>query len=55
MAAERAIGAPNNANVRLTSMLTVSLGGTGTIRHVINSTGGPSNSTTNVSNLTAYP
>ncbi|GAA4072909.1 RICIN domain-containing protein [Streptomyces shaanxiensis] len=55
VAAERAIEAPNNGGVRFTSMVTVSLGGTGTIRHVVNNTGGPSNSTTNVANLTNYP
>ncbi|SDP04910.1 Ricin-type beta-trefoil lectin domain-containing protein [Streptomyces sp. cf386] len=55
VAAERAIEAPNNSGVRFTSMVTVSLGGTGTIRHVVNNTGGPSNSTTNVANLTSYP
>lgn len=53
--AARAIEAPDNANVRFTSMVTVSLGGTGTISHVVNNTGGPSNSTTNVANLTNYP
>ncbi|MFF4547852.1 RICIN domain-containing protein [Streptomyces sp. NPDC001406] len=53
--AARAIEAPNTANVRFTSMVTVSLGGTGTISHVVNNTGGPSNSTTNVANLTNYP
>ncbi|MET8827202.1 RICIN domain-containing protein [Streptomyces sp. NPDC004610] len=55
VAAERAIEAPNTANVRFTSMVTVSLGGVGTIRRVINDRGGPSNSTTNVANLTSYP
>ncbi|MGW0649558.1 coagulation factor 5/8 type domain-containing protein, partial [Streptomyces umbrinus] len=55
VAAERAIETPNNSNVRFTSMVTVSLGGVGTIRHVVNGTGGPSNSTTNVANLTSYP
>ncbi|MBG0857090.1 RICIN domain-containing protein [Streptomyces spinoverrucosus] len=53
--AERAIEAPNNPNVRFTNMVTVSLGGTGTIRHIVNDRGGPSNSTTNVANLTSYP
>ncbi len=53
--AERAIEAPNKAGVRFTSMVTVSLGGTGTIRHVVNNTGGPSNSGSNVANLTNYP
>jgi hypothetical protein len=36
-------------------MVTVSLGGVGTISHVINTTGGPSNSSNNVANLTNYP
>ncbi|MDL2079856.1 RICIN domain-containing protein [Streptomyces sp. GXMU-J15] len=53
--AERAIEAPNRPGVTFTSMVTVSLGGTGTIRHVINDRGGPSNSTTNVANLPSYP
>ncbi|MFG2358852.1 RICIN domain-containing protein [Streptomyces sp. NPDC048521] len=53
--AARAIEAPNNPNVRFTSMVTVSLGGTGTISHVVNNTGGPSNSGTNVANLVRYP
>lgn len=53
--AAHAIEAPNNPNVRFTSMVTVSLGGTGTISHVINNTGGPSNSTTNVADLVSYP
>ncbi|MEU6086491.1 RICIN domain-containing protein [Streptomyces sp. NPDC047085] len=53
--AAHAIEAPNNPDVRFTSMVTVSLGGTGTISHVVNSTGGPSNSTTNVADLVRYP
>ncbi|MFD1541089.1 RICIN domain-containing protein [Nonomuraea guangzhouensis] len=53
--AERAFEAPNTPGVRFHHMVTVSLGGTGTIAHVINSTGGPSNSSTNVANLTEYP
>ncbi|MFG2883505.1 RICIN domain-containing protein [Streptomyces sp. NPDC048297] len=55
VSAAHAIEAPNNPNVRFTSMVTVSLGGTGTISHVINTTGGPSNSTTNVADLVSYP
>ncbi|MFD9033234.1 RICIN domain-containing protein [Streptomyces sp. NPDC059567] len=55
VAAERAFEAPQHPNVRFRSMVTVSLGGTGTIRHVINDRGGPSNSTTNVANLVSYP
>jgi hypothetical protein len=46
---------PNNANVRFHNMVTVSLGGTGTIAHVINNTGGPSNGNTNVANWVNYP
>ncbi|MFD9502291.1 RICIN domain-containing protein [Streptomyces sp. NPDC060035] len=53
--AERAFEAPNTAGVRFHNMVTVSLGGTGTISHVINTTGGPSNSGSNVANLVAYP
>lgn len=55
VAAERAFEAPDNPNVRFQSMVTVSLGGTGTIRHVINGRGGPSNSSTNVANLVSHP
>ncbi|MFC4585223.1 RICIN domain-containing protein [Sphaerisporangium corydalis] len=46
---------PNTSGVRFHSMVTVSLGGVGTISHVINNTGGPSNSSTNVANLVSYP
>ncbi|WP_410658797.1 RICIN domain-containing protein [Amycolatopsis sp. lyj-112] len=53
--ADRAIEAPNNPNVRFRSMVTVSLGGNGTISRVVNDRGGPSNSGTNVANLVAYP
>ena len=53
--AERAFEAPNRPGVRFHDMVTVSLGGTGTINHVINSTGGPSTSSSNVANLVAYP
>ncbi|MFI5756690.1 RICIN domain-containing protein [Streptomyces sp. NPDC051569] len=53
--AEHSFEVPSNPNVRFTNMVTVSLGGTGTIRHVINDRGGPSNSATNVANLVSYP
>ncbi|MFF1450454.1 coagulation factor 5/8 type domain-containing protein [Streptomyces sp. NPDC058274] len=53
--AEHAIEAPNTAGVLFHDMVTVSLGGTGTISHVINGTGGPSNSSNNVANLVNYP
>ncbi|RKE23137.1 ricin-type beta-trefoil lectin protein [Streptomyces sp. TLI_171] len=52
---EHSFEVPNRTGVRFHDMVTVSLGGTGTINHVINSTGGPSNSATNVANLVAYP
>ncbi|AXI80781.1 RICIN domain-containing protein [Peterkaempfera bronchialis] len=53
--AEHAFEVPNRSGVRFHDMVTVSLGGTGTISHVINSTGGPSNSGSNVANLVSYP
>ncbi|WP_374116016.1 RICIN domain-containing protein [Streptomyces sp. CoH27] len=53
--ADRAFEVPDTANVRLTSMVTVSLGGTGTISHVVNGRGGPSNSSSNVADLVGYP
>jgi hypothetical protein len=46
---------PDTAGVRFHDMVTVSLGGTGTISHIINNTGGPSNSSTNVANLVNFP
>ncbi|MGW0969131.1 RICIN domain-containing protein [Streptomyces sp. NPDC002516] len=55
VAAEHAVEAPVNANVRFKDLVTVSLGGTGTIRHVVNDRGGPSNSSTNVADLVSYP
>jgi hypothetical protein len=55
VAAEHAIEAPNTANVKFKDMVTVSLGGTGTIRHVVNDRGGPSSSATNVADLVSYP
>ncbi|WP_328581038.1 RICIN domain-containing protein [Streptomyces sp. NBC_00370] len=53
--AEHSFEAPNNPNVRFRNMVSVSLGGTGTIRHVINDRGGPANSSSNVANLVSYP
>lgn len=53
--AEHAFEVPNTPNVKFKNMVTVSLGGVGTIRHVINDRGGPSNSSTNVANLVSYP
>jgi hypothetical protein len=51
----RSFEVPQTANVRFHNMVTVSLGGTGTIAHIINNTGGPSNSATNVANWVNYP
>ncbi|WP_329080319.1 hypothetical protein [Streptosporangium sp. NBC_01469] len=53
--AARAFEVPNTPGVRFHNMVTVSLGGVGTIRNIINTTGGPSNSGTNVANLVNYP
>nr|WP_234376828.1 RICIN domain-containing protein [Streptomyces sp. TP-A0356] len=53
--AEHAFEVPATPGVQFHDMVTVSLGGTGTIRHVINDRGGPSNSSTNVANLVSYP
>ncbi len=46
---------PNAPGVRFHHLVTVSLGGTGTISHIVNNTGGPSNSSNNVANLVNYP
>ena len=53
--AAHAFEVPSNANVRFHDMVTVSLGGVGTISHVINNSGGPSNSSSNVANLVSFP
>jgi hypothetical protein len=53
--ADHAFEVPSVSGVRFHDMVTVSLGGVGTISHIINSTGGPSNSSTNVAYLTNYP
>lgn len=46
---------PNTSGVKFHDMITVSLGGVGTISHIINNSGGPSNSSNNVAKLTSYP
>ncbi len=46
---------PNTPGVKFHDMVTVSLGGTGTISHVINNSGGTANSASNVANLVSYP
>ncbi|WP_078900813.1 coagulation factor 5/8 type domain-containing protein [Streptomyces sp. SBT349] len=56
VAAERAFQVPDTPGVRFTNMVAVSLGGgTGTIRHIINDTGGPADPGNQVAYLTAYP
>jgi F5/8 type C domain len=54
--AERGFEAPNNAGVRFHDLLTVSLGGKGTINHVINNTGAAAQGTDTVPvNVVSYP
>ncbi len=53
--AERSFEVPNNPNVRFTNMVTVSLGGVGTINRMINNVGNTVNASNQVSYLTAYP
>ncbi|MFG2287777.1 coagulation factor 5/8 type domain-containing protein [Streptomyces sp. NPDC048595] len=55
VAAEHAFEVPDTPGVRLHDMVTVSLGGTGTIHHVVNGTGGPSDAQRNVAYLVGYP
>jgi hypothetical protein len=53
--AERAFEVPNTAGVRLHNMVTVSLGGVGTINRVVNNVGGTANAANQVVYLTNYP
>ena len=53
--AERSFEVTTWSGVRLTNMVIVSLGGVGTIVHVINNTGGPANTSNQVVYLTNYP
>jgi hypothetical protein len=54
--ADHAFETPTNANVRFHDLLTVSLGGVGTISHVINNTGGAAQGTNTVPvNVVSYP
>ncbi|MFF4127772.1 discoidin domain-containing protein [Microbispora rosea] len=54
--AERGFEAPNRSGVRFHDLLTVSLGGVGTIAHVINDTGGAAQGTATVPvNVVSYP
>ncbi|HMG64139.1 MAG TPA: coagulation factor 5/8 type domain-containing protein, partial [Streptosporangiaceae bacterium] len=50
-----AFQAPVTANVKFHDLLTVSLGGVGTITHVINSTGDTADATTNNVYLPSFP
>ncbi len=52
---EHSFEVPNTSGVKFHDLVTVSLGGVGTINHIINDTGGPSNSSTNVADLVNYP
>jgi hypothetical protein len=53
--ADHSFEVPSVSGVKFHDMVTVSLGGVGTISHIINNTGGPSNSSNNVAYLTNYP
>ena len=54
--ADRGFEAPAHPNVRFHDLLTVSLGGNGTISHVINNTGGPAQGSATVpANVVTYP
>ncbi len=54
--ADHAFEAPTNAGVRFHDLLTVSLGGMGSITHVINDTGGAAQGTSTVPvNVVSYP
>jgi hypothetical protein len=53
--ADHAIEVPSTSGVSLHDMVTVSLGGTGTISSIVNGVGGPSNSSHNVADLVSYP
>ncbi|MCU1682596.1 MAG: Ricin lectin [Amycolatopsis sp.] len=53
--ADRAFEVPNTPGVSLHGLVTVSLGGTGTITNIINDTGGSVNSGNTVADLSNYP
>jgi hypothetical protein len=52
---EHAFEVPNNPAVQFRDLVIVSLGGVGTIEHVINDTGGTANTSNQVVDLLAYP
>jgi hypothetical protein len=49
------IEVPNTPGVQFHDLVTVSLGGVGTIEHVINGTGGTANTSNQVIDLLSYP
>ena len=53
--ADHAFEVPDVSGVGLHDMVTVSLGGTGTINHIVNETGGTVNSGSTVADLVNYP
>jgi hypothetical protein len=55
VASAHAFEVPQNAGVKLHSLLTVSLNYRGTITHVVNDTGGVTPSGTTPVNVTSYP
>jgi hypothetical protein len=52
--ADHSFEVPVTSGVVFHDLVTVSLGGVGTINHIINETGGPSNSTHTVADLTSF-
>ncbi|RAG87257.1 hypothetical protein DN069_01600 [Streptacidiphilus pinicola] len=53
--ADHAVEVPNTSGVSLHDVMDVSLGGTGTIDHIVNSTGATVSSGSTVADLTSYP
>ncbi|NLU74658.1 coagulation factor 5/8 type domain-containing protein [Streptomyces sp. HNM0575] len=53
--ADRSFEVPQAEGVKLQHMTSVSLGGKGTIAHVVNNTGGPANGDSQVATVTSYP
>ncbi|OCI32878.1 RICIN domain-containing protein [Oerskovia enterophila] len=53
--ADNAIEAPNRPGIRFHNMTTVSLGGIGTIQHIINGMGATAGPSSNVATLVSYP
>ncbi len=53
--ADHSFEAPDTSGVAFHDLVIVSLGGVGTINHIINETGGPVNSTTQTAYMVSYP